>query len=557
MKPFKLRRVVLSLLVIALPAFGAASKPPQAAVASAHPLATRAGMEILDKGGNAFDAAIAVSAALSVVEPYSSGIGGGGLWLLHRSSDGFETLVDGREYAPAAARADMYQDKAGNVIPDASTEGPLSAAIPGAPAAWVYMAKKYGHLTLAQDLAPAIKLARDGFPLDTRFHDMIAAKLDLLKRWPGAAAVFLDHGQVPAVGWLLKQPDLAETFELIASQGDAGFYAGKRAEQMVDAVRAAGGIWTLDDLKQYKVVERKPLEGDFHGMHVVSAPPPSSGGVVLIEILNILAGYDLAKLDPATRDHLVIEAMRYAYHDRADYLGDPDFVQMPLRLLMSTDYAAGLRNTILMDKATPSSSLTSVTTPALGNNTTHYSVLDKDGNRVSATVTVNFRFGSCFMPPGTGVTLNDEMDDFSSKPGVPNGYGLVGNDANAIAPHKRPLSSMTPTFLETRDGLAILGTPGGSRIITMVLLGALDFFGGGDAKSIVSLPRYHMQYLPDVVEYEDGALSDAEIAALKKMGYTLTDHGHWGNMQAITWDYKTGKVTAASDPRGIGTAEVH
>jgi len=553
----KFRHTLLALFVITLPAFAAGPKPPQAAVASAHPLATQAGMEILAKGGNAFDAAIAVSAALSVVEPYSSGIGGGGLWLLHRDSDGFDTLVDGREYAPGAARADMYQDKSGNVIEGASTEGPLSTAIPGAPAALVYMAKKYGHLTLAQDLAPAIKLARDGFPLDARFHDMIGAKQDLLKRWPAAAAVFLDKGEVPAVGWLLKQPDLADTFELLAKDGDAGFYAGKRAQQMVDGVRAAGGIWTLDDLKQYKVVERKPLTGDYLGMHVVSAPPPSSGGVVLIEILNILAGYDLTHMDPVTRKHLIIEAMRYAYHDRADYLGDPDFVQMPISRLIDTNYAAGLRATILMDKATPSSALTPISMPQLGNNTTHYSVLDKDGNRVSATVTVNFRFGSGFMAPGTGVTLNDEMDDFSSKPCVPNGYGLVGNDANAIGPHKRPLSSMTPTFLEKKDGIAILGTPGGSRIISMVLLGSLDFFGGGDAQSIVSLPRYHQQYLPDDVEYESGAFNTAEIAGLQKMGYALKDHGRWGNMQAITWDFKSGKVSAASDPRGIGTGEVH
>ncbi|HEX4299452.1 MAG TPA: gamma-glutamyltransferase [Gammaproteobacteria bacterium] len=553
----KIRLIAVSLLIVTLPAFAAGPKPPQAAVASAHPLATRAGMEVLAQGGNAVDAAIAVSAALSVVEPYSSGIGGGGLWLLHRDSDGADTMVDGREYAPGTASADMYQDKSGNVIPGASTEGPLSAAIPGAPAAWVYMAKRYGHLTLAQDLAPAIKLARDGFPLDSRFHEMIAAKQDLLKRWPGAAAVFLDKGEVPAVGWVLKQPDLADTFDLVAKDGDAGFYAGKRAQQMVDAVRAAGGIWTLDDLKQYKVVERKPLTGDYLGMHIVSAPPPSSGGVVLIEILNILAGYDLAHMDAVTQKHLVIEAMRYAYHDRADYLGDPDFVQMPIERLINTYYAAGLRATILMDKATPSSSLTPISMPQLGNNTTHYSVLDKDGNRVSATVTVNFRFGSGFMAPGTGVTLNDEMDDFSSKPGVPNGYGLVGNSANAIGPHKRPLSSMTPTFLEKKDGIAILGTPGGSRIISMMLLGALDFFKGGDAQSIVSLPRYHQQYLPDMVGYEDGALTDAEVTALQKMGYALKDQGRWGNMQAITWDYKAGKVSAASDPRGIGTAEVH
>ncbi len=547
----------LLTLFVAVTVQAAAPKPPQAAVASAHPLATHAGMEILDQGGNAFDAAVAVSAALSVVEPYSSGIGGGGLWLLHRASDGYETLVDGREYAPGAASAGMYLDKSGDVIPGASTDGPLSAAIPGMPAALVYMARKYGRLSLAEDLAPAIKLARDGFPLDQRFHDRLTSKLGVLQRWPAASAAFLDKGQVPAVGWLLKQPDLADTLELLAKEGDKGFYDGKRARQMVDAVRAAGGIWTLDDLKGYKVVERKPLSGDYRGMHVVSAPPPSSGGVVLMEILNILAGYDLSHMDRVRRIHYVTEAMRYAYHDRADYLGDPDFVQMPIALLMTPDYAAGLRTTILPDRATPSSALVPVSTPELGNNTTHYSVLDKDGNRVSGTVTVNFSFGSCFMAPGTGVVLNDEMDDFSSKPGVPNGYGLVGNSANAIAPHKRPLSSMTPTFLETRDGVAILGTPGGSRITSMVLLGTLDFFDGGDAKSIVSLPRYHHQYLPDVLEYEDGAFTDAEAAALQKMGYTPADHGHWGNMQAITWDYKTGKVSAAADPRGIGSGEVH
>ena len=553
----KIRVLLLSLLIITLPALAAGPKPPQAAVASAHPLATRAGMEILAEGGNAFDAAVAVSAALSVVEPYSSGIGGGGLWLLHRNSDGFDTLVDGREYAPGAASADMYQDKSGQVIPRASMDGPLSTAIPGMPAALVYMAQNYGKLGLARDLAPAIKLARDGFPLDQRFHERLESKQDVLRRWPAAAGVFLDRGEVPPVGWLLKQPDLADTFELLAKDGDAGFYQGKRAQEMVDGVRAGGGIWTLDDLKGYKVVERKPLTGDYHGMHVVSAPPPSSGGVVLIEILNILAGYDLGHFDRASRDHYILEAMRYAYHDRADYLGDPDFVKMPLERLMSTDYAVNLRKAILPDKATPSSALPPVTMPNLGNNTTHYSVLDKDGNRVSGTVTVNFSFGSCFMAPGTGVVLNDEMDDFSSKPGVPNGYGLVGNSANAIAPHKRPLSSMTPSFLETQDGIAILGTPGGSRIITMVLLGALDFYNRGDAQHIVSLPRFHHQYLPDQVEYEHGALSDAEIAALQKMGYRLADHGQWGNMQAITWNYKTGKVSAASDPRGIGTAEVH
>jgi gamma-glutamyltranspeptidase/glutathione hydrolase len=387
---------------------------------------------------------------------------------------------------------------------------------------------------------------------------MLAARQELLRHWPAAAAAFLDKGEVPPVGWLLKQPDLAKTLESIAADGGRDFYQGALADRLVDGVRKAGGIWSKADLSDYKAVERKPLTGDYRGMHIVSAPPPSSGGVGLIEILNILSGYDLTHADGAMQKHLVTEAMRYAYHDRADYLGDPDFVEMPLERLLNPFYAAGIRTTILADQATPSVALTPVVHNVdQGNHTTHFSVLDKDGDLVSGTVTVNFRFGSGFMAPGTGVVLNDEMDDFSSKPGVPNGFGLVGNDANAIAPHKRPLSSMTPTFLLKPDGLAVLGTPGGSRIISMVLLGTLDFFNGGDAKSIVDLPRYHHQYLPDVLSYETGAFSDDEIAALQKMGYTLKDQGHWGNMQAVTWDYKTGKVSAAADPRGIGTGQVH
>jgi gamma-glutamyltranspeptidase / glutathione hydrolase len=549
--------VLLALLCLPLLLLAAPPKPGHDAVASAHPLATEAGMQILAEGGNAFDAAVAVSAALAVVEPYSSGIGGGGFWLLHVAKDNHDRFIDGREYAPAAASASMYQDKNGNVIPGASLNGPLSAAIPGEPAALVYLNKHYGHLSLAQDLAPAIKLARDGFPLDRLFHEMIANRVDKLKQWPAAAAVFMPDGQVPPTGYLLKQPELARSLELIATKGDAGFYTGELAKAMVDAVRSNGGIWSLEDLRDYKVIERRPLVGSYQGMRIVSAPPPSSGGIVMLEALNILSGYHLTHLSDVMRKHYIIEAMRYAYRDRAEYLGDPAFVQMPLQRLMSPYYAAGLRASILPDKATPSSELAPVQAVAPeSHHTTHISILDKDGNRVAATFTVNFRFGSGFMPPGTGVILNDEMDDFVSKPGVPNGFGLVGNSANAIAPHKRPLSSMMPTFLETKHGLAILGTPGGSRIISMVLLGTLNYFNGGDADSIVSIPRYHMQYQPDVVYYEPAAFTPNEITALNSMGYTLKQTNPYGNMQAITWDYKSGKVTAASDPRDIGKAEV-
>jgi len=549
--------VLLGLLVLPLALSAASLKPDHDAVASAHPLATQAGMRILAEGGNAFDAAVAVSAALAVVEPYSSGIGGGGFWLLHVAKDNHNTFIDGREYAPVAATATMYQDKNGDVIHGASLNGPLSAAIPGEPAALVYLNKHYGRLSLAQDLAPAIKLARSGFPLDRMFHEMIANRVDKLKQWPAAAAVFMPGGQVPPAGYILKQPDLARTLELIAKKGDAGFYTGKLASDMVDAVRANGGIWSLADLRDYKVVERIPLVGHYHDMRIISAPSPSSGGIVMLEALNILSGYDLAHESDLMCKHFIIEAMRYAFRDRAEYLGDPAFVQMPLQRLLSPYYAAGLRTSILPDKATGSSDLAPVVAVAPeSNHTTHISILDKDGNLLAATFTVNFRFGSGFMPPGTGVILNDEMDDFVSKPGVPNGFGLVGNSANAIAPHKRPLSSMMPTFLETKNGLAILGTPGGSRIISMVLLGTLDYFDGGNAKSIVSIPRYHMQYLPDIVFYEPGAFTPDEITGLGKMGYTLKETSPYGNMQAITWDFKTGKVMAVSDPRDIGPADV-
>ncbi|MDE1887084.1 MAG: gamma-glutamyltransferase, partial [Gammaproteobacteria bacterium] len=420
----KLRVIGLLLLLFPLLAWATPLKPGHDAVASAQPFATQVGMQVMAEGGNAFDAAVAVSAALSVVEPYSSGIGGGGFWLLHDAATGKGIVVDGREYAPAAATATMYQDKNGNVIPDGSLNGPLSAAIPGEVAALVYINQHYGKLSLAQDLAPAIKLARDGFPLDRRFHEMLASRADKLKQWPAAWKVFYPNGQVPPEGYLLKQPDLANTLELIARHGAAAFYTGALAKQMVDAVRAAGGIWSLDDLHDYQIKLRTPLTGDYRGMKIITVPPPSSGGIVMLEALNILSGYDLAQDSELMQKHLVIEAMRFAFRDRAEYLGDPDFVRMPLQRLLSPYYAAGLRASILPDKATPSNELAPVTPEAPeSQHTTSIAVMDGSGNLVGGTFTVNFRFGSGFMPPGTGVILNDEMDDFVSKPGVPNGFG--------------------------------------------------------------------------------------------------------------------------------------
>jgi gamma-glutamyltranspeptidase/glutathione hydrolase len=529
------------------------------AIASAYPLASEAGEQILAAGGNAFDAAVAVSAALAVVEPSSSGLGGGGFYLLHRQSDGLETMLDAREKAPGAATRDMFLDKNGNEIPDASTSGPLSAGIPGEPAAFEYLARRYGKLPLKQSLAPAIRLARQGYPLYARLQGGIRFKREILLRSPEAARAFLTtKGEVPELGFIIKQPELAATLEALAAQGAKGFYEGRVAAELVDGVRAGGGIWTLEDLKNYRVIERKPLVGNYRGARIVSASPPSSGGVALLDSLNILSGFDLAHFDSATRKHLVIEAMRRAYRDRAIYLGDPDFVKMPLAQLMSLDYAAGQRSSIRTDKAMPSDLLPGIESEPGGTQTTHFSVLDASGNRVAATISVNLFFGNGYVPAGTGVLLNNTMDDFSTKAGRPNAFGLVGAKANAIAPNKRALSSMSPTFVETRKGVMTIGSPGGSFIISMVLLGTLNYLDGMSAADVVKYPHYHHQYLPDEVDYEPGAFSDAEVAQLASMGHTLKlGNRLWGNMQVITWDYATGKVEAASDPRGEGEGLVY
>ena len=556
--PHGRRRLVFAALLCFCHFSLHAATPPQDAVASAHPLATRAGLSVLAEGGNAFDAAVAVSAALAVVEPTGSGLGGGGFWLLHRAEDGHEVMIDGRERAPLAARRDMYLDENGEVVPGLSIDGPLAAGIPGEPAALAHLAERYGRLPLAKSLAPAIALARDGFPVDEHYRKLAQFRLAALRASPAAAAVFLDENQaVPETGSLIKQPDLAHTLAALAQHGRDGFYQGAVAERLVAGVRAAGGIWTLDDLAQYQVVERAPVIGEYRGWRVVSAAPPSSGGIVLLTMLNILAGYDLDKLDALTRTHLRVEAMRRAYRDRAEYLGDPDFVQIPLAQLTSPLYAAGLRAGIHPEHATPSALLPGMADTARGADTSHFSVLDREGNRVAGTLSINYPFGAAFVPPGTGVLLNDEMDDFSAKPGVPNVYGLVGDEANAIAPGKRPLSSMTPTFIESERGLAILGTPGGSRIITMVLLGVLDIVDGGDAASAVQVKRFHHQFLPDVIQYEPGGLDETLAEGLSARGHSLKAVNRaYGNMQAIWWDKLHDKVQAASDPRGGGAAEL-
>ncbi len=532
-----------------------AGGPRMAAIASAHPLATAAGFEILDQGGNAFDAAVAVSAALAVVEPSGSGLGGGGFWLLKRAADDKEIIIDGRETAPLAAHSSMYLDAQGNPIPALSLDGPLAAGIPGLPAGLAHLAKKYGRLPLLKSLRPAIRHAELGFEVGDYYLRSVQSKEATLRRFPASAEIFLDHDAAPKPGFRLVQKDLAASLKRLGQAGRAGFYSGETAAELVKAVREAGGIWTREDLEKYRVVERQPIIGQYRGIRIVSAPPPSSGGIVLLEALNILAAYDLQHADPITREHLIIEAERRAYRDRDLSLGDPGFVEIPGKQLTSPDYAAGLRVAIRTDRALPSENLSDAASPApQGDNTTHFSIIDRQGNQVAATLSINQSLGSGFVAGGTGVLLNDEMDDFAVSPGKPNAYGLVGGNANKIEPGKRMLSSMSPTFLQTEDRVAILGTPGGSRIISMVLLGVLDFAEGHGPQSWVSVGRFHHQYLPDIVDYEPGSLTAEVIRGLEKLGHKLKASKPYGNMQAILWDKPKGLLEAASDPRGEGAA---
>jgi len=526
----------------------------QAGIASAHPLATEIGEKILKNGGNAFDAAIAITAALAVVEPYGSGLGGGGFWLIHNAADGKELMIDGRERAPYAAFRDMYLDKEGNVDHNKSMNGALAAGIPGVPAGLSYMAEAYGLLSLSTSLEPAIHLARDGFKVDEYFVRMVKFRLDALRASKEASRIFLQNNNVPEVGHVIRQEDLANTLELIANRGMEGFYQGEMATKLVNGVKQAGGIWSLEDLLEYQVVPRVPVISKYKNMKITSAALPSSGGIVMAEVFNMLATLNLESKTEVEQKHLIIETLRRAYRDRAEYMGDSDYVKVPVKQLISQSYGVQLAADINPKKATPSALLKPVAFESGGNNTTHFSVVDRRGNRVAATLSVNYPFGSAHVVPGTGILLNDEMDDFSAKPGVPNAYGLIGAEANAIAPGKRMLSSMSPTFLETEDRIAVVGTPGGSRIISMVILAALEFFKGGDATSMVNLPRIHHQYLPDTVFYEKGALSAEIISQLEAKGHQLKEGDSWGNMHAVIWHKKKKIMDAASDRRGIGKA---
>ena len=523
------------------------------AVVTSNALATEAGEKILAEGGNAYDAATTISAMLSVVEPFASGLGGGAFWLIYDAKSNKYKMLDARETAPLQSHKNMYLDENEDIIKNISTLGPLSAGIPGIPAVLSYVNDKYGSKKLSTLLDPAYKAAINGFPVNERYLKGANYKKEWLKKYKETEAIFLDKGEVPQKGWILKQVDLARTIKKIMKDGHKSFYTGSFAKKMVESVQSNGGIWTEEDLNRYKVLEREPVRSTYKGISIIAPGLPSSGGLVLSNALNILAGYELDKLSLTAQKHLIIESLRRAYYERAIKMGDPDFMDNSLEFLLTPSYAAKQRESININYATDNQTLEFADPPyqGQGNDTTHFSVIDKFGNRVAVTQSINFWFGSAFVPKGTGVLLNNEMDDFSIKPGTENGYGLIGYDANAVEPGKRMLSSMTPTFLESERGFVILGTPGGSRIISMILLATLEWINGGDAKSMVSLPRFHHQYHPDYVLYEEEAFMSSEIDELESMGHTFKkSNRQFGNMQIIMWEHENNKIEIASDPRG-------
>ena len=573
-------QVIAFFLLFRTPLSAAPIRPvhaPHAMVVSVHELATRAGVEIMQAGGNAVDAAVATGFALAVVYPEAGNLGGGGFMLI-RTADGKTRFIDYREKAPAAATANMYLDAQGNVVPDASVVGYKAAGVPGSVAGMVYAEKKYGKLSLDRVLAPAIKLAREGFALaweDARdFQDRHLAE------FPESRRIFQRDGNYYKAGDTFRQPQLAHTLERIATDPD-DFYHGAMARELAAAVQKGGGLISADDLAHYEVKEREPVKGTYRGYEVISAPPPSSGGIGLIEMLNILEGYDLAKLGNRSAEsmHLTLEAFRRVFFDRAEFLGDPDFTKIPVAQLIDKRYAAAWQETIDPKHASASKDLRR---PAIFSqleqyaelhpqpfethdtpHTTHYSVVDAEGNAVAVTTTLNDDFGSRVTAEGLGFLLNDEMDDFAGKPGTPNLYGLVQGPANAIGPGKRPLSSMTPTIV-LKDGklFLVLGSPGGARIITTVaniLMGVVDY--RMNIQESVNAPRFHNQWLPDVSRVEQWFSPDT-VRMLEQMGHRVEFgendgeewHPYWSDGECIAVDLKTGERLGASDWRNNGKA---
>jgi gamma-glutamyltranspeptidase/glutathione hydrolase len=525
-------------------------------------VAAEVGLQVLRDGGNAVDAGVAVALALAVTLPRAGNLGGGGFMMVHDAETGETRAIDYREMAPASATRDMYLDADGNADSTLSRFHGLAVGVPGTVAGMQLALETYGTMTLEQAAAPAIRLAEDGILVTADLADSLKALEKRMKTWPATAAIFYkEDGSFYEPGDVLKQPDLAATLKKIAAEGPDGFYKGEVAERIAASVQEAGGSMTVEDLANYRAVIRAPVTGTYRGHEIVSMPPPSSGGTHIIQILNVMEGYPIGFLGHNSSDtiHLMAESMKRAYADRSEYLGDPDFVDVPVKALTSKDYAAKIREGISLNRATPSATIKpGKLAPYESDQTTHFSIVDKDGNAVSNTYTLNFSYGSGMTAAGTGVLLNNEMDDFSAKPGVPNAYGLIGGEANAVEPGKRPLSSMSPTIV-LKDGKPFLvtGSPGGSRIITTTLQVISNMIDHGmNVAEATHAARIHHQWLPDEIRVEQGGLSRDTVAALEAKGHTIAVKSVMGSTQSIHVDTDKGLLLGASDPRRTGSATV-
>ncbi len=536
--------ILLTLLCTSVAHAASPVLPKHSVIATAHPLATQAGIEILNKGGNAFDAAAAIALTIGVAEPTGSGIGGGGFFLLYIAKQGRYIMLDARETAPKlAGHGEIYQNSS-------SINGPQSAGVPGLVAGVDHLIRHYGRLSRKENASHAINIARNGFRVSEHYQRVASWRKDILSS-NSAGNIFLQQGKVPELGERILQPALAETLTRFAKFGSQDFYQGETAKRLVADMKRDGGLIRQEDLNSYKVIEREPVRFTYQGFEWISASLPSSGGITLAETLGILADDKLQKLERIDAKHLLIEAMKLAYKDRNQHLGDADFVSIPD--LLKPSRLQKLRNQITMNKALPAISGAASEPSGNGVDTTHFSIIDQEGNMVSATLSINYGFGSGYVSPGTGILLNDGMDDFATRPGQANAYGLVQGKANGVEPGKRMLSSMTPTIIHGRNSTFIVGTPGGSRIISMVLLAGSRFMQeDGDISNWINQPRFHHQYLPDVVQFEEGAFSESELKELKKRGHQFQLKNNYGNMHAIVWNHISGEAKGASDKRGEG-----
>ena len=527
-------------------------------VVSASNLASKVGLQILKKGGNAVDAAVAVGFALAVTYPSAGNIGGGGFMVIHLN-DGRNTAIDYREKAPLQAFKDMYLDENGEFLSKLSTEGATSSGVPGSVAGLIFALEHYGTMSLAEVIQPAINLAEDGFPLDYSLANSFKSVLNYMEKYPSSFEKFTNNGRLYNEGEIFKQKDLAETLKLIKKKGRDGFYKGKVADLIINQVQKLGGYFTHEDLEKYGVVERKPIEGSYRGYEIISMSPSSSGGLVLVEMLNILENFSFSKdgWGDSRYIHALTETMKYAYADRSVHIGDSDFYDVPINWLISKEYAKEIFNKI-NDQAKPSDEISAgVPAPKESEQTTHYSVYDKFGNAVSTTTTLNDSYGNKIVVEGAGFLLNNEMDDFSSKPGAPNQFGLIGGEANSIQPEKRMLSAMTPTIV-LKDGkpFLLIGSPGGSTIITVVLqviLNCIDF--KMDIQSAINQPRFHHQWLPDQIDYEEYGMTLDVKENLIKRGQKIGKERSLGRAEGILIDRENNIIFGATDPRGYGSAE--